>query len=416
MESHRRLKILFVSPYLPHPRAGHGTAVFMHGLLRHIAQRHDITFLSFCNKDELLLAQDLNDLPIRLLTVPRGRGAQKSLFWNVYLIATRLLQALRSVVLWQPYYASKYGHPRMARTISQLTGQERFDIVQLEMTQMGQYMHCVRQGSIVLHEHDVSFRPAYRRFRKSAFPFERIVTYLELCRWFIYERKVARGADQVLCVTEQDVKLLRRLTGVNHISYFPRGVDVPEGIVPYTSRSKHSILFVGTFSHAPNVDAALWLVQEIFPKVIEDYPDAQLRIVGLNPPKELLSAALPYPQVRILGFVEDIESCLRTSSVFVAPLRFGGGVKVKVLHAMAEGIPVVATRTGLEGIDGISGENALVGESAERIARQIGFLFDNPADADRIGINGWKCVAQFYSWPSTVSRLEKIYSDVDRGH
>src|SRR5437016_4912540 len=111
------MKILIVSPYTPHPQSGHGTGVFMYGLLENISQQHEITLLAFCGKDELPFIPDLKKLPLELITVPRGRGAQKNLLWNIYLITIRLAQILQSIVLWQPYFVSKYRHPRMSRLV-----------------------------------------------------------------------------------------------------------------------------------------------------------------------------------------------------------------------------------------------------------------------------------------------------------
>src|SRR6185436_599841 len=102
--------------------------------------------------------------------------------------------------------------------------------------------------------------------------------------------------------------------------------------------------FVGTYSHTPNVDAAMWLVSEIFPLVLKQRPDAGLLLIGKYAPEALRGMAERFPQVKVLGFVDDIGAQLSTASCFIAPLRFGGGVKIKLLHAIAAGIPVVTTR------------------------------------------------------------------------
>ncbi|MBI3192853.1 MAG: hypothetical protein HYZ34_00125, partial [Ignavibacteriae bacterium] len=161
------MKILLVSPMLYHSQSGHGTGSFMAGLLHRLGKRHDVTLVAFCNKEELALASTMNDAPFRLITVPRGKGAQKNLFWRLYLVLIRLYAMLRSLLFWQPYYVSKYRHPRMARLITTLTTEERFDIVQIELAQMAQYRKFIVNGKTVLHEHDVAFRPAYRGYKNS---------------------------------------------------------------------------------------------------------------------------------------------------------------------------------------------------------------------------------------------------------
>ena len=182
------MKLLFVSPYLPHPLSGHGTGVFVHGLLRELSPRHQVTLLSFVSKEELGFIPDLRKLSIEVITVPRGRGTQKNLLWNFYLITIRAVQMLRSIIKWEPFYVSKYYHPRMAKQVESLTSRGAFDIVQLEMTAMAQYLPNLRGGKSVLHEHDVAFRPAYREFRHARSAMRKFLMWVEWCRWSRFER------------------------------------------------------------------------------------------------------------------------------------------------------------------------------------------------------------------------------------
>jgi len=406
------MNILIVSPYLPHPRALHGTGVFMFGLLQQLTQRHRVTLVSFCDDKEAELADDLKTLPLDLHIIPRAKGRQANLLADAYLALRRLYQLILSVVLWQPYYVRKFRDWRMARLIARITGQQRFDIVQFEFAQMGQYEHYVRNGKKVLHEHDVTFRPAYRRYKKSRSLLMRAVMFLEWCRWARYEPALARHFDHVLTVTEQDNLLLRRLSRTNQISYLPRGVAIPDRIPKYEQREPKSLVFVGTFTHHPNVDSAFWLVGEIFPLVLQKYPATILYIIGSDPPSGLHELASGNPGVRILGYVDDVVPYLRECAVFVAPLRYGGGVKLKMIHAMAQGIPVVTTRVGSEGIDGVGHDSFLLGNSSRKIAESVCTLLGNPALAGKVGEKGYELVKRWYSWESTTLRLEQIYRTV----
>jgi len=403
------MKILIVSPYLPHPRSGHGTGDVMHGLLRHISRRHEITLISFCDKRELALAADLKELPIRFHAVPRRKGVQENVWSNLSLVATRLLQFCRSLVLWQPYYMGKYYHPRMARLIKRLTAGSSYDIVQLDMVQMGQYFRYAGGCKRILYAYEVAFRPAYRRYRSAASILARSLSFIRWCQCALFERRMAGKFDRILCVTDQDKTLLERLTSSRRMSYLPLGADVSGQPPPYASRERESLVFVGSFSHRPNREAVLWLVGEIFPLVLNKFPGATLSVIGSNPPDELKELAARTPQVRILGFVDDVAGYLRTSAVFIAPLRSGGGVKVKILHAMGQGIPVVTTKVGIEGI---TPEGALVGNTAGRLADNICALFGDRDRAAEVGRKGWEAMRAWNSWESVTLRLEGIYEQV----
>ena len=386
--------------------------MFIYGIIEHLLPRHEVTLVSFCDKKELVLSRDLLKLPLECHFVPRGKGAQKNNLWNAYLVLLRSFQLARSIIFWQPYYVSKFRHPRMARLIKRLTQCTSYDVVQVEFTQMAQYRKSVRSGKTFLHEIDVSFRPAYRRYKKATSPFKKVVMFIEWCRWALYEPKIVKQFDHVLSVTEQDKRLLQRLSGMKHISYFSSGVDVAKSIPEYASRDPQTILFVGTFSHHPNVDAALWLCHEIFPLVSQRFPKAMLYLIGTNPSLALSEFGKRNHAIRVLGFVEDIIPYFQRCSVFVAPLRYGGGVKVKILHAMARGVPVVTTKVGAEGIEGVNSENILIGNSAQEFSDNICSLLQNPERAMSIGKHGWENVRTHYSWEIVVHLLEEIYRSV----
>lgn len=405
------MNILVVSPYLPHPASGHGTGIILHGLLRHLAPRHQVTLLSFCDDRERRLASDLR-LPVEVIIVPRGRAGRPGAGAFLRLASVRSLQFLWSLLTWKPYYVAKYRNRKMARMVSRLTDERAFDIVQFEMSHMGRYLRNVKKGRTVLHEHDVSFRPAYRRYRRSGAGPKKFAWFVEWCRWFRYERAIVPRFDHTLCVTEQDVRLLERFTGSTSVSYLPRGVDVPDRVPDAGAREPGSLLFVGTFSHQPNVDAAMWTVKEIFPLVLRTYPGATLSIIGLDPPEPLRAAAASFSGVKILGFVDDVNPYLRKCAVFIAPLRYGGGVKVKILHALAQGIPVVTTKVGAEGIEGLSDGGVLIGDSSERLADHICTLFRDPRRASELARKGWDIVRNSYTWEAVTKRLEDIYGRI----
>jgi glycosyltransferase involved in cell wall biosynthesis len=407
------MNILFVTSSLPHKLSGHGGGVLLFQTIRQLTKKHNVVVISFCNKEEQKLVADLKaSLSIDVYSVPRGKGAQENLFFTFYLIVLRLYQLLRSIILWQPYVVSKYFHPRMANLIEQITSERQFDIVQFEYTHMGQYSKFVRSGKVVLDEIDVTFRPAYRLYNKSGGGLNKLLAYIELCRWYNYERKLINVCDHVLTITEQDRMLLHWLSGNQNISYFRRGIDIPDSIASPEPRTPKTILFVGSFSHQPNVDSARWLVSEIFPLVLKKHPSAICYIIGKNPPSDVQGISKQLSGIKVLGFVNDISEYFDTCSLFIAPLRYGGGVKIKILEAMANGIPVVTTKIGAEGIDGISSENVILGETSETIAAHICNLFDNQQKAETLARNAYENIKRNYSWDVVIERLEKIYDNI----
>ena len=406
------MKVLIVSPYLPYAEARHGTAVFMYGLLRHLCTRHEVTLLSFCDRTEEPHAASLRALPLTLHLVPRARGRQASRAGTAWLAVDRLIRYCRSVLFWRPYEVEKYREPGMRTMVSSLTATDRYDIVQFEFAFMAPYAAAVQHGRTLLHEHDVTYRPVYRRYHRSGIGLTKLLALFEWCRWARYEPAAGRSCDGILTVTEQDRQLMHVLTRKQEVYYLPRGVDAPAAIIPAARRTPHTILFVGTFNHQPNADAVQWMLEEILPRILERYPDTVTHIVGSNPSDAVRERARAVRGTTVHGDVDSVDDFLDSCSVFLAPLRFGGGVKVKIIHALARGIPVVTTKTGIEGI-GIPGlPVALLGRSAEELAGQTGRIFGDSNLADRLGRNGHSLARELYSWQAVTDRLGTIYESL----
>lgn len=196
------------------------------------------------------------------------------------------------------------------------------------------------------------------------------------------ELRIYAQADRVVTVTDADATVLRGA-----------GLTVPTSVVPNIHLAteetpgwdaRHGLVFVGNFNHTPNVDAALWLIQEILPKVRALVPDARLSIIGPNPPAAI--QALSGPDVAILGWVPDTAPYLDAARVSVAPIRVGAGMKGKVGEALARGLPVVTTSVGAEGMGLEDGRQVLIADEAEAYAQQVARLLQ-----DR---NLWETLAQ----------------------
>ena len=408
------MRILILTAYLPHPLSGHGGGEYVHGLVKHLSKSNEVSVLSFADEQELELSKDLKNLPVRCHVIPRRKGSQKDPLRNFSLLAVRMLQLARSILLWQPYYISKYRNRKMARLIAQETMSTTYDIIQTEFAQMGQYVRFARSGKKVIREHDVMFRPAYRQYRKA--PLTTKLIYLaEWCRWAMYERKMVKRFDCVLTFTEQDKNLLSRLTGVQNVRYSPRGIEIPDVVSDYSSREPFSVLFVGTFNHVPNVDAAFWLCSEIFPELQKLCSQSTLYIIGKNAPFQIRALASDNPRIKLLGFVPRIEEYLNRVSVFIAPIRLGGGIKTKNLHAQSYGIPVVTTPVGAEGIEKECVEAMVVKRECKEIVNGIVTLFNDAERAGELSRRGRQAVVRHYAWSSVVKDLERMYSGLLHG-
>jgi O-antigen biosynthesis protein len=267
-------------------------------------------------------------------------------------------------------------HPAMARAvggrdvdIAAVLREVHYDTVVCSLYQLAErtvdlVRQCSPHSRFVVDTYDLHW---LRELRASALRGDREAERRALAT---RERELAvyRQADAVLTVTEEERRVLEGELGpqarvgvvptVHYADVEPPGRDGREGL-----------LFVGGFSHEPNVDAALFLVERVLPLVRAELPETTLRLVGNSPSPEIV--ALDAPGVEVVGYAPHLQPFLERALVSVAPMRFGSGMKGKVAEAMACGLPVVTTPIGAEGMDLRDGETAMIGDSAEELASRI---------------------------------------------
>ena len=230
-----------------------------------------------------------------------------------------------------------------------------------------QYLPEVRRHSpltrVVVDSEDVHFLRELRGAELSGDPAER--ERAEATR--VREQAVYAEADALVAVSEQDAAVLSELAP-DVPTAVVSNIHDPEPVGPGFDE-REGLLFVGSFWHAPNVDAVLWLAREVLPLVRERLPGLRTRIVGAGAPAQI--RALASDEIEIAGQVPDLRPDLKSARVSLAPLRYGAGVKGKVGEAMAFGLPVVTTTVGAEGMGIEPARHALVADDPRAFADAI---------------------------------------------
>ena len=221
-----------------------------------------------------------------------------------------------------------------------------------------------------------------------------------------YERRWVTKAAAVTVCSEQDRDALVALVGAVPISVIPNGFD--DRVVQRTGGA-NSVLFVGGLLYEPNLDAVRFLAGEILPEVWRTRPDIRMVIVGKDPPVEV--RALASDRIVVTGGVEDVGPYYSDAAVVVAPLRSGGGTRLKVLEAVAAGVPVVATTKGVEGLPLVDGESALIADDPELLAARIVRILDAPALGTELATKAREQL-ESYRWEAIGERLVALLESV----
>ena len=173
----------------------------------------------------------------------------------------------------------------------------------------------------------------------------------------------------------------------------------------------NQLIFSGSFRYRANYDAMLWFVGEVFPRILEQVPDAHLIITGDH-------ANLPLPStenITLTGYVNDIKALITSSRVSIAPLLSGGGTRLKILEAMSLGTPVVSTSKGAEGLNASVGEHLFVGNSPEVFADEVVKILKDGTIHDRIAKSAYQFVKEKYNWETTLPRFLQLL-DIAAGY
>ena len=264
----------------------------------------------------------------------------------------------------------------------------------------------------VLTEHDPPAAAAQELWR-SGRAAGRLFPYLNVRAWQRYERAIARRVQAVVVFTERDRQAVARVARETPVVRIPLGMTLPARPLDPLGAAPASLLFVGNFVHPPNLDAAVRLIRDIFPLVRERCPDLRLQIVGDRPPPQLRQLASA--QVDVTGRVPDVTPYLDRAALVVAPLRLGGGMRVKVLEALAAGKALVASPLAAEGLDLADREQIVLARSDAEFADAIARLLADPGRRAALAARAraWACAN--LGWETSMAGYEALYERLIEG-
>ena len=398
------MKLLFLSPYLPSPPRSGGPRR-IHGLLTELARRHEVSILAFTAPGEATeeALSSTREYCTEVVTVDNDR-----LDRGVNQRQKRAIQ-LRSLFSPRSYERLIHHDPAFQRALNGMVGRTDYDVITAEFAQMACYRVPPRARR-VLDEHNIEYDILRRTANAGRSPVRKVynrANYLKLRR---EEQAAWQQYDGITLTSERDEAILRRYAPGKPTAVIPNGVDTEHFRPSDAPIEPGTILFFGAINYYPNTEGLLFFIDEVFPRVKRQQPGAQLWIVGQLPPPEITSRAAE--DVVVTGLVEDVRAYIERAAVVIAPLRIGGGTRLKIVEAMSMGKPVVSTRLGAEGLDVTDGEDILLADTAEEFAKQVARALRDGALAGRIGAAARRSAEAKYSWRGAAARLERFYEEL----
>jgi glycosyltransferase involved in cell wall biosynthesis len=393
------VKVLLLTQVFPYPPDS-GPKVKTYNVLKYLAQHHEVTLVSFVRGDQSEHARRLEQYCQAMHTVPMERGAIRDA-WHM----------ARSFLTGQPFMMLRDDRKAMRDLIERLSAERHFHVVHADQLNMGQYAERVPGASKVLDAHNALWL-LYKRLWETMSSGAR--KWLLGRDWRLlkaYEGRLAREFDAVLAVSHEDKAALQEAAGqpVDAV-VIPIAIDTDEVAVIKRRPDPLHILHIGTMYWPPNIDGVMWFIREMFPQIRQRRPDAVFDVVGSRPPPALRQLSRDGSGINVTGYVADPTPYLEQTGVFVVPLRAGGGMRVKILNALAQGLPIVSTTLGAEGIAVTDGEHILIADRPADFATAVLRLLDDPALAARLGAAGRRLVERSYDYRIACQPLDAVYA------
>jgi len=405
-----RPRLLVLAQCLPYP-PGSGVRSRTFNVLRELQRGFDVTVLPFSRANHQPRLEDRSNARAMLQGMLTAVGEPVPIPSEHHL-ARRLWDHARSVFTRRPYTYFVYRSPAFTEQLAALLRRQRPDLVHLDSLDLHGFLGDLPRVPVACTHHDIE--PQLLRIRATRTRAGFDGAYLR------YQADLVERLMAAVCPTfglnvmmsGLDAERLGAIAGGATMHVAPNGVDIDYfRPMPDVAELPGRVVFVGPMYQFANWDALAYLVDDVWPRVRARRPNASLVLVGDGSPTDRARFG-GAPGVTAVGQVADVRPFLAEASCVVAPLRVGGGTRLKILDAWAMGKAVVSTTTGCEGLDAVDGTNIMIRDTPADVADAILSLLDDRELRSRIGLSGRHTVETGYSWTAIGENLRRAYREL----
>ncbi|OGK38410.1 hypothetical protein A3B02_00575 [Candidatus Roizmanbacteria bacterium RIFCSPLOWO2_01_FULL_42_14] len=390
-----------LTPYMPFPPSA-GGQIRSYNLIKHLGKRHEIHLVALVkNDDEKRYAKQLKKFCKKIYVCKRSESP-----WTPTNI-------LKSVIGMYPFLVVRNYSREAEITVQKLLSSQTFDLIHAETFYI---MPHIPQTAIpiFLVEQTIEFMVYQHFVNRIKFPFLRPFFLPDILKLKYWERTFWKRARLVGAVSEEDEAKMHELVPHLKTTTIPNaaGEDLLHIYAPIKKTIKPVFLYIGNYSWLQNVEGAQILMRSIFPLIKKIIPEASCIIAGQRAFEKLgheSGYGIEIVDIPATDTKEKVVDVYSRSSIFLAPLEGPGGTRLKVLGAMAAGIPVVSSQTGISGLEVTHGKDVFIAQTREEFAQYSVQLLKDLQLYNRMRQNAHKLIENVYSWDSISQKLEKIY-------
>lgn len=399
----KKLKILMLVPFLPNIQTSGGQTRW-YNIIKHLSKEHEITLFSL-KKDE----SEKKFIPelkkyckeVRVFSRPKSP-------WTLKNILLAELGFYPLVVIRNLSRSEK-------KAVKEELETGNYDLIHAEAFYV---MPHIPETDVptVLVEQTIEYL-VYKHYVDNEVPLVLKPLYmLDVVKLRYWEKYYWKKADKLVSVSHEDRQAMHDLIPNVDVDIIPNGVDTDYYIAKKVAKKHPARVMYGVtnFEWLQNVEAVNLLIDEVWPTIHKEEPDAKLWIVGRRIPEKIVKLAEERDDVEITESIEDARDAYLAATVMVTPIKGAGGTRLKILEAMAAGLPIVSTSVGVAGLDLKNGKHALVSDSMSGLAKEAIKIIRNKKMAEKMGKEGQKFVKDNFDWKA-ISKLHKpIYDNLLR--
>ncbi|MFC3701602.1 glycosyltransferase family 4 protein [Reinekea marina] len=414
------MKILWLSHQLPYPPKGGGYQRSFN-MIKEVGKKHDVDFISLAAKSAL--TDSFGDVKVGIDMASKEIGkyvniVSISIIGSVNRTENAKFLALKSIFSRKTYDENYYSSEEFSIALKNKLSEVKYDLIYVDTIGLMPLLGKIN-SPVILNHHNIESLMLERRRLKESNIFKKIVFYIESRKMKQLEREYIGSVNANITCSELDESRLNNI--LNCTTYcIPNGVDTSyfRRRTEYKPKTAKGLIFIGGLGWYPNADAMKYFATSIYPEIKKEFGDIVIDIIGRGNLSELDALASRDTNFRVHGFVDDILAPMENAEAYICPIRDGGGTKLKVLDALAMGIPLIAHPIACEGIDVENGKNVLFAKTPKQYCEQLAKLKSSSELAERLSREGQILINKKYSYhiigENINSLFKKIFNEASR--
>ena len=389
-------KVLFITPRVPFPAISGGLISTLDSL-KFLARNFDLDFISFIEKKNSNIEQTKNKL--------KDFGVKESFFIDYKIKNRSIWNILNAILLNMPLSIYRNKSIEMKNKVGRIA--DNYDCIFVDHWLSFQYIPKNYKGTVILKEHNAEYKMWERLFYNEKNLIKKLFLKFETARIKKYEAMICNSVTKVITVTEEDKQNLIEIGAKgDNIKMLPAVIlDIKQEIIKDFSNRENALLYVGSLSWESNIDGLKYFLENIYPKIKKKMPEIKFYIIGKNPPNILQNFAQNDTSIILTGFVDDLTEYYNKCKLFVVYLRYGSGIKIKILEALSNSMPVITNDIGMEGI---FTKGAVLANEDNDFVNKIEFLLKNNETLSNMSIAGLKYIIKNYSEKAYIDYFEEF--------